>query len=330
MQVTYAAPATSGARSHAGAFLQEVLEGLGRQSKALSSRYFYDARGSELFELITQQPEYYPTNCELEILHRFRGEIGKRIAHRPFRLIELGPGRGQKTRVLLEQLLAQGADFEYVPIDISPQALGDLLRSLEMSFSGTALKVRAVEAEYFCGFEWLQGCTHRRNVVLFLGSNIGNFPEGGDRHFLAQLRALLHSGDLALVGFDLKKDPTVLELAYNDPAGVTREFNFNLLERINRELGGTFDRQTFRHHGFYNKGLGRMESWLVSLIAQTVEVAALGQDFAFQRGEGVHVENSWKYDPDQIQELAIETGFAIEQQFCDAQEYFVDSLWRAT
>ncbi len=329
MQVTYAAPATSGARSHAGAFLQEVLEDLGRQPKALSSRYFYDARGSELFELITQQPEYYLTNCELEILHRFGGEIGKRIGHRPFRLIELGPGSGQKTRILLEQLLAQGADFEYVPIDISPQALGDLLRSLEMSFSGTALKVRAVEAEYFCGFEWLQGYTHR-NVVLFLGSNIGNFPEGGDRHFLAQLRALLHRGDLALVGFDLKKDPKVLELAYNDPAGVTREFNFNLLERINRELGGKFDRHTFRHHGFYNPGLGRMESWLVSLIAQTVEVAALGQHVAFQRGEGVHVENSWKYDPDQIQELATQTGFVIEQQFYDAQDYFVDSLWRAT
>jgi uncharacterized SAM-dependent methyltransferase len=192
------------------------------------------------------------------------------------------------------------------------------------------LHIQGLAADYHEALADLAREHAGRDVVLFLGSNIGNFTHARSRHFLRRLRRSLRPGDLALVGFDLVKDPDVLRRAYNDAAGVTREFNFNLLDRINRELGGTFDRHRFTHCGTYNVRQQRMESWLVSTVDQEVLIRSLGRSFAFRAWEGIHVESSYKYSVPQIEALATAGGFHVRRHFFDARGYFVDSLWEAS
>ena len=232
------------------------------------------------------------------------------------------------SQILVRWLLDAGLRFEYVPIDICQQSILDLTASIHGRFDGS-LRVRGIVAEYFDGLASLGWASRQPNVVLFLGSSIGNFSHAEARQFFRRLRESLRPGDFVLVGFDLKKDLEILRRAYNDAEGVTRLFNLNLLERINRELGGEFDRGRFAHYGPYNPRGECMESWLVSLEDQEVPIHALGRSFSFRAWEGIHVECSHKYDLLQIESFASAAGFRVQEHFFDSRRWFVDSLWQS-
>jgi L-histidine N-alpha-methyltransferase len=311
------------------AFGRDVLRGLSGRPKTLSSAYFYDDRGSRLFEEITRLDEYYLTRCERAILETYAGYLAEQLTGEPFRLVEIGAGDGHKTEILLRRFLAEGLAFEYVPIDICQRSVVDLVAKLRRSVSHEALRVRGIVGEYYDALAALPPADKTRNLVLFLGSSIGNFNHEESLRFLRGLRASLHPGDLALIGFDLKKNIEILQRAYDDSAGVTREFNFNLLDRINRELGGHFNRAQFVHRATYNMELGCMESWLVSCCEQRVAIEALRCSFDFGAWEGVRVERSFKYDATQIETLAAASGFQRVRHLFDERHRFVDSLWAA-
>ena len=317
------------ARSPGTAFADEVRAGLSRRPKSLSSAWFYDERGSRLFQRITEQDEYYLTRCEEEILRTNAGELAAILGSQPLRVIEIGAGDGDKTEILLTSLIAQGVKCQFVPIDICKSTVVDLTSRLRRNIRDPRLDVQGVVAEYFEGLSLVDGKGGQRDLVLFLGSSIGNFDAGGARRFLRHMRRSLKPGDFALIGFDLKKDLDVLQRAYDDAAGMTREFNFNLLDRINRELNGRFEREAFLHHATYNLREGCMESWLVSRREQEVWIGALSRAFSFRAWEGIQVERSTKYDLAQIEGLAAASGFEICRQWFDRRGYYVDSLWRA-
>jgi dimethylhistidine N-methyltransferase len=317
----------SGTRPAASAFARDVFRGLSRSPKSLPSMYFYDAEGSRLFQRITELEEYYLTRCEAQILDSHAAEIVAAVLPGPLRLVELGAGDGRKTEILLRRLLDAGLCFEYVPIDICRQSVLDLAASFQGRFDGS-LRMRGIVAEYFDGLASLRWASRRPNLVLFLGSSVGNFSHAEARQFFRRLRESLRPGDFVLVGFDLKKDLEILRRAYNDAAGVTRLFNLNLLARINRELGGEFDRRRFAHYGPYSFREECMESWLVSLENQEVPIHALGRSFSFRAWEGVHVECSHKYDLAQIESFASTAGFRVQKHFFDCRRWFADSLWQ--
>jgi L-histidine N-alpha-methyltransferase len=317
----------SGTRHAAGAFARDVSRGLSRSSKSLPSKYFYDAEGSRLFQRITELEEYYLTRCEAEILETQAAEIVDAVLPGPLRLVELGAGDGLKTEILVRGLLDAGLSFEYVPIDICRKSVLDLADSFRHRFDGS-FSVRGIVAEYFNGLASLGWAGRRPNLVLFLGSSVGNFSHAGAQQFFRRLRDSLRPGDFVLVGFDLKKDLEIVHRAYNDSEGVTRLFNLNLLERINRELGGEFDVGRFAHHGHYNLREACMESWLVSLESQEVPINALGRTFSFQAWEGIKVECSHKYDLSQIETFASAAGFRVQKHFFDRRRWFADSLWQ--
>ncbi len=317
----------SGTRHAAGAFARHVFRGLSRSPKSLSSMYFYDAEGSRLFQRITELEEYYLTRCEAEILETHAPEIVAAVHPGPFRLVELGAGDGRKTEILVRRLLGAGLSFEYVPIDICRKSVLDLAASFRCRFDGS-LQVRGIVADYFNGLASLGWASRRPNFVLFLGSSVGNFSHAAALRFFRRLRESLRPGDFVLVGFDLKKDLEILRRAYNDSEGVTRLFNLNLLDRINRELGGEFDRGRFAHYGAYNMRKACMESWLVSLENQDVPIRALGRSFSFREWEGIQVERSHKYDLPQIESFASAAGFRVQKHFFDRRRWFADSLWQ--
>ncbi|MCI0414553.1 L-histidine N(alpha)-methyltransferase [bacterium] len=307
-------------------FARDVLIGLSSNPKRIPSKYFYDAEGSRLFQQITDLKEYYLTQCEFEIFHNHKEDIAGILRAESFNLVELGPGDARKTRVLLKHFLDRKLDFHYVPIDISEPALRDLVRNMELEFPG--VRVHGLVSEYFNALNWLKNLNHRKNVVLFLGSSIGNFNRDSTRVFLHSLWNSLNANDYALIGFDLKKDIELLLRAYNDSKGVTREFNLNLLRRINRELGGGFDLSRFRHYASYNVFSGAMESYLVSLEKQTVMIQEIGQSFSFDPWEPIHTEYSYKYLESDIAKLAEDTTFSPMTQFYDSRKFFTDVLWR--
>ena len=307
-------------------FALHVLVGLSERPKRLSSRYFYDDEGSRLFAAITDEPDYYLTAAEQEILDANRARITGAVADHPFNLIDLGAGDGRKTFTVIEHLVASGADFRYVPIDISEGALQGLVAKTRQRFPG--VEVAGLVSEYFSGISWLGATTQRRNLVLLLGSNIGNFSRTQAREFLRRLWNALDNDDYVLIGFDLKKDIDTLLSAYNDSGGKTRQFNLNMLARINRELGANFDLEAFQHFSTYNVLNGAMEAFLVSRKRQKVWVEALEREFVFKPYEAIHTEYSYKYLRDDVDGLAADTGFEVEKLFYDAQERFCDALWR--
>jgi L-histidine N-alpha-methyltransferase len=307
-------------------FALDVLVGLSEIPKRLSSRYFYDDRGSKLFQKIMELPEYYLTNCEFEILNTQMEIIGDLVKAHYFNLIELGAGDGRKTSILINHFLIKKYKFKYVPIDISEGAMKILTRNMNEKFP--KLKCEGIVAEYFNGLKWLNKLDGGRNIVLFLGSNLGNFNKPQSRVFLRNLWNTLNDGDYLITGFDLKKDIDLMRRAYNDKKGMTREFNLNLLLRINRELGANFDLEKFHHYSNYDVFTGAMESYLVSREKQTVFIRELGQTFNFEPWEPIHTEYSYKYLESDIMELAEATGYAIVQQLYDSKHYFVDSVWR--
>lgn len=315
-----------GTDSHRRAFAEDVLVGLSERPKRLPSRYFYDDDGSNLFAAITDLEEYYPTRVEREIFEQHAGDILGRFRDQPLDLVDLGAGDGRKTRILLEALLEMGADVRFVPIDISEAAMKGIVQAMGARFP--TLPIHGLVSEYFDGVRWLGQQGDRTKLVLFLGSNIGNFDRPRARAFLRRLWNALRKGDHTLIGFDLKKDIEVLLAAYNDKEGVTANFNLNLLRRINAELGADFDLDKWRHYGTYNVFSGAMESYLVALEAQTVTIRALRDRFHFKAWEPIHTEYSYKYLPEDIDSLAEHGGFDQIGRFTDEQGWFASALWR--
>ncbi len=308
------------------AFALDVLNGLSEHPKRLQSKYFYDDEGSRLFQKIMGLPEYYLTNCEYEILQTHKETIAQFVTNETFNIIELGAGDGLKTSLLIEHFKKSGLDFRYVPVDISEAAMETLTFSMANKFTG--LDIFGLVAEYFEGLKWLSTSNDRRNIVLILGSNLGNFNRSQAKAFLRTLWNSLNNGDIVVTGFDVKKDIDLMLDAYNDAQGVTAEFNLNLLRRINRELGGDFDLNRFRFFATYNVFSGAMESYLVSLEPQKVFVKDIGQTFSFKAWEPIHTEYSYKFLESDIVSLAESTGYVIEKQLYDSKKYFVDSVWR--
>jgi dimethylhistidine N-methyltransferase len=293
----------------------EVVAGLRRRPRTLPCKYFYDARGSRLFEKICDLDEYYLTRTELAILERSVAEMARCLGP-DCMVIEPGSGSGTKTRLLLEALERPVA---WVPVDISRDVL---LRSSE-SIDGAhpELEVLPVCADFTESFQLPE--TRRpsaRRVVYFPGSTIGNFDPPEVVRFLARLRELCAPGGAVLIGADLRKDRKVLEAAYDDAAGVTAEFNLNLLLRVNRELGADFDLARFRHRAVWDEQRGRVEMHLVSTAAQTVRID--GESFAFGAGEAIHSESSYKYDLADFAGLARAAGLAVARVWLDERRWF--------
>lgn len=305
-----------------------VLEGLSKNPKGLPSRLFYDDKGSEIFKKIMELPEYYPTRCEAEILGERGSEISKFLGDGKYNIIELGCGDGAKTILFLNSLIAASKKFNFVPLDISEAAVNFLIKNLKKEYGELPFDVKGLVAEYFQGLGWLSQNASEQNMVMFLGSNIGNFNKSTALRFLRSLWHSLNNDDLVLIGFDLKKDLDILYDAYNDSQGVTKEFNYNVLDRINEMLGGNFDRKNFQHQGLYNVQTGAMESYLISQNHHHVYIEELGKSFEFKPWEAIHMEYSYKYLPSDIEFLAKNTGFEIVENFTDGKGYFIDSLWR--
>ena len=294
-------------------FLGAVLDGLGRPHKTLPCKFFYDETGSALFDAICEQPEYYPTRTELGILAAAASEIAD-LAGRGGALVEYGSGSSLKTRLLLDALVPA----IYMPIDISREHMLAACHTLAQDYP--ALHLMAVCADYTRPFRLPPTAPQNRRLAFFPGSSIGNFAPLEALRFLKQVAQQLSGGDGLLIGVDLKKDPAVLNAAYNDAAGVTAAFNLNLLARCNRELGVDFDLDGFAHRAFYNAAAGRVEMHLESQREQTVTVA--GQSFTFAAGERIHTENSYKYEPDEFQRLAGQAGFEPQRTWTDPGRLF--------
>lgn len=309
-------------------FARDVLIGLSELRKYLPTKYHYDDEGSRLFQKIMTLPEYYPTKCEFEILKTQRKEIAELMEKHSFNLVELGAGDGVKTSILLQEFLEHKSEFQYVPIDISEGAMQGLIDSIQKKLPG--IKTNGIVAEYFDGVKWLSKIGKRKNLVLFLGSNLGNFSATQSKIFLRTLWDTLDNNDFILIGFDLKKDIDKMLDAYNDSQGVTAEFNLNMLRRINHELRGNFDLTKFRHYATYDVFSGAIESYLVSLEAQTVFIEELSATFDFMPWEPIHTEYSYKYLVSDVEELARDTGYTIEKHLFDSKRYFMDSIWRVT
>ena len=305
-----------------------VLEGLSNKQKSLPSKLFYDDKGSDLFKQIMALDEYYPTRCEAEILEKYGNLIASHLSGNSFNLIELGCGDGAKTMILLKELLKASEGFNFVPLDISEAAVQSLIENIKQEFGELPFSVKGLVAEYFQGIKWLTQNVSDRNLVLFLGSNIGNFSNPVAKRFLRHIWHSLNHGDLVLIGFDLKKDLDVMYNAYNDSKGVTKEFNFNVLDRINSFLDADFKRENFQHQGLYDVKTGAMESYLISQSRHTVKIRDLGKEFLFKPWEPIHMEYSYKYLDSEVLDLADSTGFEILENFKDSKNYFLDSLWR--
>jgi len=310
---------------HTASFAQDVRDGLSATPKHLPSKYFYDELGSALFDAITLLPEYYLTRAETEILRQWGWEIVRALGN-PVDFVELGSGSAVKTRILIEEALRVQRTLHYSPVDISGEALRTSAQTLVEAYPG--LSVTAHVADYFTILQ--TGALRRpgRVLAMFMGSNIGNYEPDDARALLRGVADSLKPGDGLLLGTDLKKDPKVLELAYDDPTGVTAAFNLNLLGRINRELGGSFDLEDFTHVARYDEKNGRVCSYLESRREHSVRIDALDLTIAFGRGERTHTESSYKYSLRDITALGQELGFTLARTWTDAAERFSVNLFQ--
>lgn len=307
-------------------FLKEVLHDLSQTPKTLNSKYFYDGKGDKLFQEIMDCPEYYPTNCEMEIFRERTKDLAITLKNgfNTFDLVEMGAGDATKSSYLLKELMEMDADFTYMPIDISSTMIAHLEQSLPEKIKG--LQVNGLNGEYFDMLEKANQVSSRKKVVLMLGGNIGNVTPENALGFCRKIRSSLQEGDLVLIGFDLKKNPRTVLAAYNDAGGFTRDFNLNLLHRINDELGGNFDTEQFEHYPTYDPSTGACKSYLISRIDQ--EVIISGQTFIFKENEFIFMEISQKYSLEETDKMAEATGFKTVNHFLDHKKWFVDTVWQ--
>lgn len=305
-------------------FAEDVLAGLTAPIKHLSSKYFYDDAGSRIFMQIMKMPEYYPTGCEFEILAQQSGTIYDRLPFtRKFNIVEFGCGDGSKTKQLLRAFMDKGADFTYIPIDISQEAINTLGKNLRNALPG--LNMQPKTGDYFEMMDELPA--NIPNLFLFLGGNIGNYKNNEATALLEKFNAGMQQGDMLLMGMDLQKNPRVIQTAYDDPHGITKAFNLNLLQRINNELDADITLDQFDFYCHYNPGNGEVNSYLVSLKKQHFHSTVLNTTFYFEKDELIWTELSKKYALPEIEALAQKTGFTPVHNFMDCRHYFTDSLW---
>jgi L-histidine N-alpha-methyltransferase len=296
-------------------FQTAVRDGLRRRPRMIPPKFFYDARGSELFDLICATPEYYPTRTETGILDEFGSEMIQRIGNSCV-LIELGSGSATKTPLLLRHL---AGDAAYVPIDICEPYLLQSTQRLNMMFP--EMHMHPLCADYMrLSSVKLDGHVGCRRVIFFPGSSIGNCTPAEAVQLLRHAAQLVGANGAMLIGVDSKKSPDVLNAAYNDAAGYTAAFNLNLLARMQRELGARFEADGFAHGAFYNAALGRIEMHLVSRKKQSVQLD--GETFSFEDGETIHTENSYKYTAQEFQQLAWSAGWHPKMLWADREGWF--------
>ncbi|KGJ96028.1 L-histidine N(alpha)-methyltransferase [Thalassotalea sp. ND16A] len=303
----------------------DVLTGLCAAPKHLPAKYFYDDVGSEIFQQITQHEDYYLTATEIEIITSIKDDLPGLIDEQEIDIIELGAGDGHKSQLIIESFLGIGCRVNFYPIDISEKAMVILHENIKPHKN---LTVHGVIAEYFDGLRLVRTKSTNKQLLLFLGSNIGNFDRVQNQGFLRKLWMSLNVSDYILLGFDLKKDVSKLTSAYNDSDGLTAQFNLNLLQRINSELGGNFNLDKFQHFGVYNPVIGAMESYVLSTETQEVYISALQRTFSFAAYEPIHLEYSFKFAPGDIEFLCQQTGFEMVKHYTDSNHYFIDSLWK--
>jgi dimethylhistidine N-methyltransferase len=319
---------TENVKLQISAFGKDVMYGLSQHPKSISSKYFYDAEGDRIFQQIMEMPEYYLTNCEYEILSQQRKEIcdAIRAFDEPLNIIEFGAGDGYKTRLLLKYMLENKAEFTYYPVDISNHILNELETNL--SDEMPALDIKPLNLEYFKALTTLSKIKDRRNVILFLGANIGNFKYNEAENFIGRMSSTINPGDMLLMGVDLRKNPDTIRLAYDDPQGLTESFNLNLLKRMNRELGADFNTNNFSHYAFYEPVDGEMLSYLVSKKNQVVHFDALEWSVEFNTNEFIHTEVSRKYSIYELEIIAESQHLEVVKHFFDTKQYFVDTLFK--
>lgn len=306
-------------------FSQDVLKGLSAEHKFLSSKYFYDDNGSRLFKQIMDMPEYYLTNSEFEIISLQSKQIFKTLDFsQPFNIVELGAGDGFKTFKFLEFLVQQDVKFNYVPVDISSEAMEMLTVNLKKRLPGIVIKPKV--GDYFKILS-INKTSQYPSLLLFLGSNIGNYKQDKAQELLKLINANMKEKDKLLVGFDLKKNPLTIHKAYFDSQGITKRFNLNLLLRINRELDADFQIDNFDFYCHYNPLTGDVRSYIVSLMAQQVHVKKIDKVFNFDYNELISTELSKKYSLEEIEALAKNSDFKLKTNFLDCKHYFTDSLW---
>jgi len=299
-------------------FAQELSISIRQKQKAINPKFFYDQKGSQLFEKICVLPEYYLTRTEISILKQIDGKLQSYLDGN-FRLVELGSGSSQKTRLLIDMLTRLQKHVEYFPIDISK-----ILKtsSIALQSDYKKLHITGIIDNYENGLEFVKNYDGMKNLIIFLGSSFGNFdPENGIK-FLQKINSSMKKGDLFLVGLDLVKDKDVLCQAYNDSQGITAQFNLNVLSRINSELGGNFDTSKFVHHVVYNENQNKIELYLRSLSKQTVEIPNADLMLEIDEDELIHTENSHKYTISQIKQMFTITGYQIKDMWNDDNRYY--------
>ena len=308
-------------------FLQDVVKGLQSTPKYLQSKYFYDKKGDELFQEIMHCDEYYLTNCEMEIFSTQTSQLADIIIdqHSNFDVVELGPGDAVKSVYLLKELLDKNAVSTYFPVDISNNIITLLHKSLPRELP--ELNIHGLNGEYLAMLRSAKQISDKIKLVLFLGSNIGNLSREDVPQFCHELRSQLTKGDMVLIGIDLAKNPKQILAAYNDREGYTREFNLNLLRRINRELYANFSIEAFEHYATYDPATGACKSFLVSLADQQVTIEK-DIEISFAKNETVFMEISQKYTVAQTDEIAIQSGFEPVAHFFDKNKWFTDVIWK--
>lgn len=307
-------------------FVKDVEKGLADKQKHISPKFFYDKKGSKLFEEICDQPEYYLNRSESLILKRSVDEIMDKLGEKQISIIELGNGNSLKTRILLKPFLANLRKVCYFPIDISLKTLKKSLKDLSKEYVN--LEIFGICSDYVSGLTKINDFMKMKNnipknkLIIFLGSSIGNFHPKEAKNFLYSLKSYIRQEDALLIGIDLEKDKRILDKAYNDKKGLTAKFNLNILSRINRELDGEFKLSSFEHKSFYNIHKHRIEMHLESKLDQEVRVGATKKTFHFKKGETIHTENSYKYSQNNLNELVKNAGLEMIQSFTDRKKQY--------
>jgi L-histidine Nalpha-methyltransferase len=307
-------------------FAKDVEKGLNDKQKHISPKFFYDKKGSRLFEEICMQPEYYLNRIESQILKNSVDEILKIIGGQEISVIELGNGNSLKTRILLGPFLTKLKIVTYFPIDVSLKMLKKSIKDLFREYAN--LQIYGICSDYVSGlvkinaFMKLKREIPNKKFIIFLGSSIGNFDPIDAIDFLHSIARYVLKEDLLLIGIDLEKDKSILDRAYNDKNGITAKFNFNVLARINRELEGEFNISNFEHRSFYNIHKHRIEMHLESKLDQQVRIGAIGKKFYFKKGEKIHTENSYKYSLRRLNKLVKKAGLQVIRNFTDPEEQY--------
>ncbi len=310
-------------------FAKDIIKGLSANPKQIPSKYFYDDEGSRIFQKIMALDEYYLTDAEFDVFSNQKDQILAAFSEgvEKFDLIEFGAGDGLKTKILLNHFIENNAQFRYTPIDISADAMNGLVKDLETEFPD--LEVNPIVDDYFNALKSLEESKNTRKVVLFLGSNIGNFKRIEAVSFISKIRGHFNTGDLLMIGVDLKKDPRKIIAAYDDKLGVTKSFNMNLLTRMNNELGANFNLNDFLHYPNYDPISGEVRSYLMSTKSVDVYFSKLEKTISFNRWELIHTEISRKYDMHGIEKLASDTDFTIKANFIEEKHCYLDTVWKA-